>query len=123
MRHRIVSVTGLGNPNPVILNNKGLIHKEFANDAIVNYFKEYNGFDFQTNEKYITIGIEPAYQYEKLKLISINKNKEESFIKTGKSWGPYGSDIVSNVKIYKNYKNKSKFVRFVDKWHPILFGN
>lgn len=120
MRHRIFSGNGLGNPDKVLLNNKGNLNNEFADAALVEYFSE--GFDFQISGDSIAIGIEPAYQYDRLKIISIHKNKENSYIRTGKAWGPYGSQIVSSVKIYKDYKNNSKFIRFVDKWHAVLFG-
>lgn len=121
MRHRIVSGTGLGNPDPVLLSNNGRINKKFANDAIALYFNEEYGFDFQISKDSITIGIEPAYQYEKLKIIHINRNKSKSYLQRGKAWGPYGSQISKNTYLYENYKKKGKFVKFVDKWHKVLF--
>lgn len=122
MRHRIVSGTGLGNPDPVLLNNKGVINKEFADDAIANYFQDEEGFDFKANGYSVTIGIEPTYQYDDLKIIHIHEDKSHSYIQRGKAWGPYGSQIAKNTKVYKDYKRKSKFVKFVDKWHKVLFG-
>jgi len=121
MRHRIVTNIGLGNPDPVLLDNQGSINKEFGDEAIDAYFSKEEGFDFQIETDRITIGIEPAYQYERLKLVSINKNKINSFMKRGKAWGPYGSGIASNIKYYGDYKLNCKFTRFVDRWHPILF--
>lgn len=41
---------------------------------------------------------------------------------SGKAWGPYGSGLVIKEKYYSEYKRKSKFVKFVDKWHNVLFG-
>lgn len=123
MRHSMVSGTGLGNPDPVLLDNKGgKIDSEFAKDAFKTYFQEYDGFDFHITQDSITIGMEPAYQYERLKLVSIHKDKRKSYIQQGKAWGPYGSQIAKNTKVYGNYKNKSKFVKFVDRWHEVLFG-
>lgn len=121
MRHRMILGTGLGNPDSVLLDNKGTINSEFAEDALSYYFNSEEGFDFQITDDSITIGIEPAYQYDRLKLISINKDIRKSYIKTGKAWGPYGSQIAANIKIYGNYKRKSKFVKFVNKWYPKLF--
>lgn len=122
MRHRIVTGTGFGNSAPVLLDNRGEINKEFAAAALKEYFEREEGFDFQLNKKYVNIGLEPAYQYERLKIISINKDKDKSFIMTGKAWGPYGSQIAKSQKSYSEYKYNSKFVKFVDKWHEVLFG-
>lgn len=122
MRHRLVSGTGLGNPDPVLLNNQGEINKEFADEAIATYFHEEEGFDFQVDENSITIGIEPSYQGDELKIVHINKDKNKSFIQRGKAWGPYGSQITKTTHIYGEYKNKGKFVKFVDKWYDVLFG-
>lgn len=123
MRHRLINSIGFGNPSPVLLDNKGKINNDFAMDALRTYFSKEFGFDFNITKNEIAIGIEPAYQYERLKIISINKDKSKSYIQTGKAWGPYGSQIAKNTKTYKEYKNKSKFVKFIDKWHPILFGS
>lgn len=123
MRHRMVSGTGLGNPDPVLLDNKGTINSEFAEDAIVAYFSDEEGFDFQIHPNQISIGIEPTYQGDNLKIITIHRDKLLSSIETGRAWGPYGSGIAKTKRSYDEYKTKSKFIKFVDKWHPILFGS
>ena len=122
MRHRIVTGTGFGNSAPVLLDNKGTINALFALAALKEYFEHEEGFDFQINKNYVNIGREPGYQYERLKIISIHKDKDKSFIQTGKAWGPYGSQIAQSKKHYSEYKYNSKFVKFVDKWHEVLFG-
>jgi len=122
MRHRIVSGTGLGNPDPVLLNNEGEINEFFAEAALKEYFYQQEGFDFQIEEDMVNIGIEPAYQGDELLIISINKNKSKSYLQRGKAWGPYGSQIAKKTKTYSEYKRKGKFVKFVDQWHEILFG-
>jgi hypothetical protein len=122
MRRRMVSGTGLGNPDPVLLYNKGKVNKEFANDAISLYFQDEEGFDFQIETDSVTIGIEPAYQYDELKIIQINRDKSKSYLQRGKAWGPYGSQIGKNTTVYGDHKKKGKFVKFVDKWHEVLFG-
>lgn len=123
MRHRMVSGTGLGNPDEVLLDNQGAIDVKFAKEALDTYFSNEEGFDFKITPNVVNVGLEPAYQYEKLKIISINKDKSKSYIQTGKAWGPYGSQIAKNTKVYADYKNKSKFIKFVDKWHSVLFGD
>jgi hypothetical protein len=67
------------------------------------------------------IGYEPAYMYENGLLIYIFKDKEKSFIEYLKSWGMYGSGLVRRSKIYRDYTRKSKFVKFVDKYHKKLY--
>lgn len=123
MRHRMVSGTGLGNPDEVLLDNKGTINAAFAKDALYVYFDEEAGFDFQIKKNSVSIGIEPGYQYERLKIIHINKNKSKSYIQYGRAWGLYGSQIAKNTRYYSEYKTKSKFIKFVDKWHAELFGS
>lgn len=122
MRHRLITHSiGLGNAEPAILDNQGNLNPAFAQDAIETYFADFTGFDFKVEKNVVTIGIEPAYQYESLKIISINKDKSKSYIETGVAWGPYGSGIAKTTKKYSDYKNKTKFVKFVDKWHSVLF--
>lgn len=122
MRHRIVSGTGLGNPEAAQLNNEGILDKKFAKEAMKTYFRKFEGFDFQVTEDAVVIGIEPSYQYDRMLIISINKDKSKSYLQRGKAWGPYGSQVAKNTTVYGDHKNKGKFVKFVDKWHQILFG-
>lgn len=98
MRHRIVSITGIGNVEPPLLNNEGQVNTEFADATIAEYFSNEEGFDFQISSEMVNVGIEPAYQYERLKIISINKNKNKSFIQQGRAWGPYGTQIAKTTK-------------------------
>ena len=121
MRHRICNILGLGNPDPELLDNKGNLNKEFADAVLATYFKD-TGFDFHIDEEAVQVGIEPAYQYGKLRIITIHKDKSKSFHRSGKSWGGYGSKLVSTTKTYAEYKRRRKFVKFVDEWHAKLFG-
>lgn len=121
MRHRIVSGTGFGNPEPELLKNKGSLNKRFAKAALKEYFEYWDGFDYDISEDVVKIGIEPAYQYDKLRIIEINRDKAKSSIRYGKAFGPYGSRLVGRTKLYSEYKYKSKFVKFVDEWHERLF--
>lgn len=121
MKHRLISGTGFGSNVKVELNNKGKVNKKFADAAIEAYFQKWDGFDFQIENNFVAVGIEPSYQYDPLKIVTITKNKEDSFIRTGHAFGAYGSGLVSKTKTYKDYKINGKFKKFVDTWHPILF--
>jgi hypothetical protein len=119
MRHRIIGAmqTGLGNPSPELMDNTGKVDKEMLKDAIDCFFSKWEGCDFERKETGIMMGIEPAYQYEHLKLVFLAADKKEhSFIQRGVAWGAWGSDICSTKKYYSDYKRKSKFVRFIDRW-------
>ncbi len=126
MRHRMggANLTCLGNPSPELLNNSGVLNsvvKRMLEEAIKLYFEKWNGCDYQISQEEVSFGIEPAYQYEDLKIISIKKEILYSYIKTGRAFGDYGSGIRATTKYYGEYKNNCKFKSFIDKWHPILF--
>lgn len=124
MRHRIVTGTGLGNPEKEKLSNQGKLNSKLiriARLAFVTYFPD--GFDHELHDDgSVTFGIEPAYQYERLKMVHIDKKKARSYISQGKAWGPYGSQIAATTRYYKDYKFKSKFVKFIDQAHAEIFG-
>lgn len=121
MRHRMTSVcTGLGNPDKELLDNSGKINKEFA-DAVINTYMPGESCDFKITDICVMAGIEPAYMYQRLKIVCIFKEKEYSYIQDGYAFGMYGSGIVKKIKWYKDYKRKCKFVNFVDKWHKVLW--
>lgn len=130
MRHRgAASHTGLGNPNAALMDNKETKDKKFnaivnecAKDAYETFFKgtslDYEYCDAQVDMFDVRVGIEPSYMYENLKMIVISKGeKVNSYIQTGYAWEAWGSGIRSTRKYYGEYVNKSKFVRFIDKWH------
>lgn len=124
------ALTGIGgNSSPELIS--GLPTGDTKFDALINEAAKecYDTFGF---EKFgyceagidggeIRFGVEPAYMYEDLKLITINKEKNESRYITGVAWGPWGSNIASNSREYGQYRRRSKFTRFVDKWHARLF--
>lgn len=121
MRHRIGGgITGLGNSSKVILDNTGKLNQEFS-DYMLNDFFKGEGYDFKVTKKGVTVGIEPAYQMEKLRIVHIDKNKEESYYWYGTAFGYYGSQIVGKKMFYKDYKVNSKFKKLVDKYHGVLF--
>ena len=116
-----------GNSSPVLLDNSGkktpTIEKMFE-DAINSFpvLKSVEGGDFVIRDGYIAFGYEPAYQFEDLEIVCIAKDKEDSHIQTGHAFGDYGSRIRSTIKLYKDFKRKSRFTIFVDKWHPVIFA-
>jgi len=127
MRHRmgVGGITGFGNPRQARLrNNKQFLTKEikqFCKDSLKEYFSKDGWLDFDIEENRITVGQEPAYMYEHLNILCLQKEKGNSFFQTGIAWGGYGSSIAITTKFYKNYKYKSKFIRFIDKWHKIIY--
>ncbi len=118
MKRRITSIVGLGSGAKDLLTNNGGLNEKFAIDVTNEYFEE---FDYQVDRDQIMVGIEPTYQDDLLKIVAINRNIGLSSITRGKAWGPYGTQIGKTSRFYKNYKKKSKFINFVDRWHPVLF--
>ena len=128
MRHRmgIGVYTGLGNPDKEILSNAGNLEgatKKMVIEAVALYFKKWEGCDYDVTEDEIKIGIEPAYQYEKLKVIAIKRNKGNSYLRTGIAFGGWGSGICSSYRFYSDYKTNGKFKKFVDRWHGKIFND
>ena len=135
MKHRMCVETGLGITTVEELDNKwtGDIEfdaflKEIMSDCIDKYFKEYQGCDFkiaidQDNQLTLSMGIEPSYQYEHLKIIAICTDKDYSYICNGIAWGAWGSNIVKSIKEYGDYKLESKFTKFINRWHEALCVN
>lgn len=129
MRHRITDLhTGLGNSEPVELDNNIQLEKSefwdnFLEDAIKTFsvIRDYGGFDYRIDENQFIFGIEPSYEGDDLQIIKFNfKDKNFSYIRQGHSFGAYGSNIVSKYRFYGDYKRKSKFVNFIDKWWEVL---
>lgn len=129
MRHRMIDLTGLGNSEPCELDNNVKLEKsEFWNSFMVEcqknftFFSGYDGFDFHLSKTGFTFGIEPSYRLDELLIIYIDFNdKNNSYIEKGIAFGWYGSNCATKIKFYKDYKRKSKFIRFVDEWYkPLL---
>ena len=117
-------MTGLGNPDKELLSNKGEltpIVKAMAKEATELYFEKWCGCDYDIGEDYVMLGCEPAYQFEDLKIILIRRNIGNSFLRTGRAFGGYGSGIRSITRFYSDYKRNGKFKKFVDRWHGRLF--
>jgi hypothetical protein len=128
MRHRIANLTGLGNSEPVELDNNIQLEKSefwdsFLEDATLNFktIENYGGFDFHLDKNGFTFGIEPSYQYDDLQIIHFDfKDKTNSYIRQGRAWGVYGTHCLTKLKRYGEYKTNSKFIRFIDKWFAKL---
>jgi len=133
----IASMTCLGNPDEELIDGKSTGDKKrdaliraCSKDCYETFFKGKKGrgidlgyVDAGENERMvISIGIEPAYMYWPLKIIKIRRDKHFSSFITGYSWEPYGSGLRLTERQYLDYKRSSKFIRFIDKWHPKLYG-
>lgn len=134
MRRRIGGAyTGLGPGTPQRMdgqktksNKLNKIINAAAKEAYELFFKGTkmdDGYcDAQYRDMEVTLGIEPSYMYERLKIIVIDKQKEYSYIQTGYAWGPWGTGIRSKTKYYKEMKYNSKYKNFINKWHEKIYG-
>jgi hypothetical protein len=128
MRHRIGGITGFGNAEPCSLDNNITLGKSefwdmFLQDCQDNFktIANYCGFDLSLSKDCFAFGIEPSYQYDDLQIIYIDlNNKSNCAIREGRAWGFYGSHTLTKIRYYKDYKKKSKFIRFIDKWYDDL---
>lgn len=128
MRHRIGCITGLGNFEPCELDNNITLGKSEFWDSFLedcqNNFKtisNYDGFDFHLSKNTFAFGVEPSYQYDDKQVIYVDlTRKEDCCIEQGRAWGWYGSQCVTKIKFYRDYKRNSKFIRFIDKWYSSL---
>lgn len=132
MKHRGgAEYTGLGGNAEVLISCKNTSKK--VKDSLLNEIAKdcYTTFSFEEKFGYCEAGFdgeearfgaEPSYQFDDLKLIIIAKDKNESRYVTGRAVGAWASAIQQKVRSYGDYSRKSKFIRFVDKWHEKLFG-
>lgn len=124
MRRRMCPENGLGNNSPHLFTNNGLKPPQKVASLVIGlYFKETLGCDFKRTENFVNFGIEPAYQGDDLIMVTVHRNKKKSSLTTGRAFGYYGRGIRKKTRVYKEYKYKSKFVKFVDEAHEILFGS
>ena len=66
-------------------------------------------------------GYEASYQWERVLVFQFDfAHKEDSAIVTGTAFGPYGSDVAYTFKQLKDYKRRTKFTRFLNKWYDKL---
>jgi hypothetical protein len=124
--------TGLGNENPVILDNLKTGNEIFDNfldemfsDAIEKFFSKYGRVDFGISNDAdgditVQMGIEPTYKFDPLYIIGICENKAKSYRRKGIAWGLYGSEISSSTVYYSEFKYKTTFLKFVEKWSERL---
>lgn len=131
MRHRIGPAgTGLGNPHREIIvhdahragKNTERIVRQASKEAYELFFKKFGYCDAGLDGNVVKIGIEPAYQGETLKVIVIQEDINRCAFITGIARGYYGTGICSSEKVYSDYLRRSKFVRFIDKWHSQIFN-
>lgn len=125
-------LTGIGNSDPELMNGKSTgnpkldkVINQCSKDCYKTFFEgtqmDYGGVDAGVEGSYVKIGIEPAYFGDNLRIIEFSPKKENCYYQTGHAFGYYGSGVRSKVRWYHQYKNSSKFTRFIDKWHSTLF--
>lgn len=137
MRYRIGGIeTGLGRSigTDYNLDNKeeGLTKEQLdlADKIAKEYLKEFaywwtddmseEGYsaDFGFSDNRFFVGWEPSYMYDPLNVVCFDlNNKEESWRTWGKAFGPWGKNIVCETKHYKDYKKKTKYIKFIDKYY------
>ena len=129
MKHRgSAEQTGLGGNAEALISGKNTsgVPDELLNEIAKDCYETFSfeklgrceaGFDGDEAR----FGFEPTYQFDPLKLIIIAKDKDESRMVTGRAIEPWAARCLQTIKEYRDYQRKSKFVRFVDKWHPKLF--
>jgi hypothetical protein len=128
MYHRIGGITGFGNSFPCELDNNVKLEQcefwdNFLEDCQSNFktIANYFGFDYSLTNDIFAFGIEPSYKYDDLQIIYIDLNdKGGCAIREGRAWGYYGTHTLTKIRYYKDYKKKSKFIRFIDKWYDNL---
>ena len=126
MRRRLTGnlCTGLGNPSPVIFDNKWTDNEKF-NEAVKLFFEDalnllndgtindVGGLDFkielEDNGFCILFGIEPSYMYDSYICYCFDSEKEKSYIHKGQALGYYGADI--KIKLKKSYRRCGKEFR------------
>ena len=126
MRRRLTGnlCTGLGNPSPVIFDNKWTDNEKF-NEAVKLFFEDalnllndgtindVGGLDFkielEDNGFRILFGIEPSYMYDSYICYCLDSEKEKSYIHKGQALGYYGADI--KIKLKKSYRRCGKEFR------------
>lgn len=94
---------------------------KLGGDKLFNTGLQYIGHTLQVNNDYfkVAVGITPNYQYDKLKIIIIESDIDQSRVISGISYGPYGSGIRSSEILYSKMK-KGKYKEYIEKWHKVL---
>lgn len=131
MKHRTSIHTGLGGNSPVLLPNNGRLSKKeerFVYAVMEAYFSKMmkedglKFLDWHKGKNFIAVGIEPTYKGDRLRIVGIHRVKGASVKVDGYAFGAYGTQIGERERHYIDYTRKSaKFVKFVDKWHSVLF--
>ena len=130
MKHRIGGQnTGLGGNSVTQISGKNSsnlpdsLFVEIADDCYdVFSFEQFGRCEAGFDGNEARFGVEATYQFDPIKIILIHKNKQESKYITGRAVEAWASRCIYKIKEYADYKNKSKFVKFVDKWHSRIFN-
>lgn len=131
MRHRIIGNVkiGLGTSAPELIPNKrsgsqlrDRTIKRCSKEAFKLFFEKFGYCDAGMDGQEVRIGIEPAYEFDPLKIIILSPRIEDCALITGRAVESWAAKVISTRRNYSDYKYQSKFVRFVDKWHPQIFA-
>lgn len=118
-----------GNSKPPLIPNRS--SGDAARDRLINecskeayglFFERFGYCDAGIDGDEVRIGIEPAYEFEPLKLLILCPDISECRFVTGRAVESWAARILSTSRSYGDYQRASKFTRFVSKWHPILFA-
>ena len=79
----------------------------------------YESCDFGwLNDKVFVVGLEPSYQWDNFLVFQFDfENKGTSAVLRGTAFGSYGSNTAIKMKYLKDYKRKTKYYRFIEKWY------
>ena len=93
------------------------ITKDFI-EQFDNKLGGYDRCDFGWNDKVFEVGLEPSYMWDKLLIFRFDlENRDNSMILYGTAFGYYGTKVAVKTKYLKEYKRKSKFANFINKWY------
>lgn len=130
MRHRMgcAAATGLGRKSGTdfcLWNNKEEVKSKaqydllyrMANDFGKQFLDSKYCPDFGIKKNWITIGVEPSYQWDYLRVIHFAPDDiNKCLIEYGTAFGPYGTKVAFKQKFFSDYKRKNKYTRFINKW-------
>lgn len=95
--------------------------KRMLQDATEEFFIGLGHCDVSIKDDEISLGIEPHHQGDNLFILTLSRDKAKSRLERGHAFNDTDSSVRVRTWPYSDYKYRSKFVRFVDHWHAVLF--
>lgn len=128
----MAALTGLGNSAPNLMDGEptGDRKRDRAISACAKDFYEKFIKGTRIDEGYadagvrgnsVIVGVEPSYEYERMKVVVLYPSKEMSRLIEGIARGGWGSNVVKRERLYCELTRDCKLRRFVDEWHGKLF--